>query len=322
MSYADFYEGSRVLQSQKCNPNDVVQCDGGFEVGGMDDTLSINPELTCAQACDGKCCVGTNACEQFTGSICKDGISCIGENACFSANITSVLRSCNGRSACHNAGQLGYPGRVIDSCQGNVTGNDYKTICQSAAQSGFIGEIINSCNGYNGQGGRACLEVAKDYGYVKSIVNSCQGRRACSKAAISGSIEGGIINSCVGDSPCRETAYNHGSIAGIFQSCYGKFACRDVASSKGVDDDYSDVAGSSIGGTGIFKACKGNEACFGLAKTNAADPVTYYDIPSGVKLCCNEDTLCKDIKTLDDLPPDCIMPKNEKSNKPWGGDRE
>jgi hypothetical protein len=46
-------------------------------------------------------------------------------------------------------------------------------------------------------------------------------------------------------------------------------------------------------------------------------------IPSGVKLCCNEDFACKDIKTQDDLPPDCIMSKNKKSNGPWGRrDRE
>ena len=57
----------------------VVKCISGF-VANVDGSRSAT---SCFTECDHKCCIstgesgGTDACEVFTGSVCKDG-SCIG----------------------------------------------------------------------------------------------------------------------------------------------------------------------------------------------------------------------------------------------------
>ena len=68
----------------------------------------------------------------------------MGEQACRGANISSVLRGCNGdgaKYACKNAG----------------------------AGEGFIGEVIDSCIGK-----RSCQDTARDYGSINSITSSCK----------------------------------------------------------------------------------------------------------------------------------------------------
>jgi len=60
---------------------------------------------------------GDDACVGFTGKVCKDG-SCNGYKACENANISSVVNSCVGRSACVKAGYLGGSiGNIVDSCK-------------------------------------------------------------------------------------------------------------------------------------------------------------------------------------------------------------
>ena len=54
-----------------CPDEDKVVCDGGSVADGR----------SCAEACEGQCCVGTDACTGFSGSVCKDGGSCSGGKA-------------------------------------------------------------------------------------------------------------------------------------------------------------------------------------------------------------------------------------------------
>ncbi len=61
---------------------------------------------SCAATCNGNCCVGTNACKQFTGMVCKDG-SCNPDYACYYANLSFVVNSCTGNKACKYAGKKG-----------------------------------------------------------------------------------------------------------------------------------------------------------------------------------------------------------------------
>ena len=90
-----------------------------------------NITQTCAEACQdeygvGGCCVGANACDGFTGLVCRDADtstgfmgSCSGTNACRNANIGSVFQSCaEGYDSCKDAGQNGYIGSMKGSCKG------------------------------------------------------------------------------------------------------------------------------------------------------------------------------------------------------------
>ena len=54
----------------------------------------VDDGRSCAEACDGKCCVGTDACTGFSGSVCKDGSSCSGGKAC--SNATTLDQFCVG----------------------------------------------------------------------------------------------------------------------------------------------------------------------------------------------------------------------------------
>ncbi|EJK67374.1 hypothetical protein THAOC_11602 [Thalassiosira oceanica] len=66
-----------------------VDCDGGLVEG-----------VTCEEACGGDCCVGSGACDYFTGRVAKDG-SCDGDHACIKAEIGEVSgQSCVGGSSC------------------------------------------------------------------------------------------------------------------------------------------------------------------------------------------------------------------------------
>ena len=68
-----------------------VICEDGKEKGSSRD---------CAAACDGQCCVGTDACKGFTGAVKKDGVSCTGHTACMNAAIDLVMDGCNGDYSC------------------------------------------------------------------------------------------------------------------------------------------------------------------------------------------------------------------------------
>jgi len=291
------------------------------------------------ECCSGEIYVYTSPCQGFTGSVCRDGKSCVGDIACFSANISSVVRSCHGRTSCQAAGARDSNlGKVIDSCQGDFS-------CTFAA-------------GYK--------EFSNIPGSIEEIIGSCKGTNACQRAASSGSIKS-IIGSCIGESSCESIA-QQGSIENIYKSCNGTSAC--TAAAEGVFNQGANS--SSIGGVGILNSCNSDKACYDLAKTNSTDIynctgtqvapfcpnycpeprgrfgnitaynecldaycpnpfdnrncynctegaqqvypycptyrfLAYYDIDNGLDSCCNSDFECEGIKTQDDLPDDCSV---------------
>ncbi|EJK45306.1 hypothetical protein THAOC_36081 [Thalassiosira oceanica] len=85
--------------------DEFVECTAGSTPGGE----------ACAEACDGKCCVGVHSCTSFTGSVAKDG-SCKGYKACYVAVIDLVSGdSCVGRAACSDA----IANSITSSCKGD-----------------------------------------------------------------------------------------------------------------------------------------------------------------------------------------------------------
>ncbi len=92
---------SRALQATPsvCTQG-YVNCVGGWAQG---DDGSFFP---CSSACDKSCCSGNEACTSFTGQVCKDG-SCSSYRACKNANISFVVNSCIGETACESAGSGG-----------------------------------------------------------------------------------------------------------------------------------------------------------------------------------------------------------------------
>jgi len=64
----------------------------------------------------------------------------------------------------------------------------------------------------------------------------------------------------------------------------------------------------------LYFTLKRTKACYVLAA-----PYVPYDIPQGIRKCCNSDYECEYIKTEDDLPKECSMrKKKEEKDKPWG----
>lgn len=78
--------------------NEPELCAGGFVdcVDGMD---KEDTTKTCAEVCDGQCCIDEKACDNFTGLVCRDSNSCKGSKSCYYAEIKKVVNSCVGNLA-------------------------------------------------------------------------------------------------------------------------------------------------------------------------------------------------------------------------------
>jgi len=274
---------------------------------------------SCQAACDNQCCSGEQACDAFTGAVCKDGKSCFGFKACANANITSVFEGCNGDAACYNAGKGGTLGLVHQSCHNSSS-------CQGAAYVGTIAAMHNSCIGgkacydaasyyindsYGGTigtitdsclGEKACYGAAYDYSaIIGDITSSCVGDLSCNYAAAYGGRMGNILTSCRQESACNKAAYA-GTIGDVANSCVGNFTCNYAASYGGMIgemtnschqdgacnstaacydiDDYQ--CGSKI--TRIFESCDGQKACFYSASEGG-----YIN---GIRNACNDLRAC------------------------------
>ena len=167
--------------------------------------------------CGSGCCIGEEACEGFTGSVCKDG-SCNGTSSCASANVeyiggyrtglTSNRPSCVGYLACAQAkGRDGRRGQAIEG--GSCT--QYEPYEDLPGPSGFWDY------------GLMCI-----YAEVDIIQNeSCQGPLSCQ------STQGTIISdSCRGFASCGGTG-NFDKFDVIQQSCNDICACQ-IEMSAGV----------------------------------------------------------------------------------------
>ena len=212
-------ERSRLLaKTARCKRKDTVDCVGGVN--------RDNITQTCAEACQdeygvGGCCVGANACDGFTGLVCRDADtstgfigSCSGKDACRNAKIGSVFQSCaDGYDACKDAGYIAsMRGSCLGprACTGAASNQGYislfeaschgPAVCQNAAANGgSVGEVENSCFGQ-----QSCYNLAADQGVVGTVVDSCSlitpfvtPTQTCKNAARNGVITLGILSSCV-----------------------------------------------------------------------------------------------------------------------------
>ena len=188
-----------------CPKEDIVECDIGM--------LASNSSMTCAEACEEKCCVGTtgspDACEGFTGHVCKDNYSCNGEYACTDADIDLVVGGCRGERACENAN---ITKGVIRGCIGPNS-------CEGAGgYEGYVGRIKDGCVGV-----QACDGLGADNGYVGYVDNACVGQYACGQlTGVNDGRVGHIKNACKGYEPCSG-AGEDGYVGFIESSCIGKY---------------------------------------------------------------------------------------------------
>ena len=198
---------------------DHVTCAGGYGVG-------TNNQVTCEEACQGQngeqlCCDGTyfdpdgypyQACDGFTGRVCKDG-SCSGHYSCYYANIDSVVNSCIGKGSCK---EVAYRGgkvtEIVNSCEG------LNSCYYLAAQKGKIGTVSSSCNKES-----SCEGAAAYNGFIADITSSCNDLRSCIYVAAG----------------CYDTDYYcdyrsaGGSVGHILRSCLNVEACYDMAAYEG-----------------------------------------------------------------------------------------
>ncbi len=91
----------------------------------------------CAYACEGKCCVGYDACDGFTGKVCKDG-SCNGKAACSKADIPFVIDSCKGDNACLGA-------RLASSLNGCCDWDEHHQSCRLFTEEEFVAKRSTVC---------------------------------------------------------------------------------------------------------------------------------------------------------------------------------
>jgi len=218
-------ERSRLLaKTARCKRKDTVDCVGGVN--------RDNITQTCEEACQdeygvGGCCVGANACDGFTGLVCRDADastgfmgSCSGTDACRNANIGSVFQSCaEGYKSCEDAGQNGYIGSMKGSCKGP------RACTGAAANQGYIGLFQTSCHGP-----AVCQNAAANGGSVDAIENSCFGQQSCYNLAADQGVVGTVVDSCSLITPfatptqtCKNAARNGVITLGILSSCVSYF---------------------------------------------------------------------------------------------------
>ena len=282
-SYGALFEGSRLLAPSPkipgCDTSNVVACVDGYTEDGSscaDVCIDIDTGLS-------GCCIGTDACTNFTGLICRDvtSPSCSGPDACKDATIGSVLKSCVGVQACKNSGRY----------------------------EGNIGSMEASCRGTG-----VCLGVASYGGSIQEIYNSCFDQQACRYLATDG-VVGKVSNSCDGSNSCFAAggydAYNYSGYGGeiklgISDSCNAANACQFAASDGGYLQFIKD-------------GCNETQACLNLAtqtphiKTKGKDTNRKC-----INNCCsNESQACAELlqdNTVDDLPASCGQCKKNLFN--------
>lgn len=178
---------------------------------------------SCADACridayTSGCCIGTDACTDFTGLICKDMLSpsCSGTAACNNATIGSVLKSCVGTAACLGAASYGGSiEEIYNSCAGLQA-------CAYLGAGGAVGKVSNSCKSNDN---RACFAAGGYYanydygqpgaggGEIKlGISGSCNAQLACAYATSEGGYLQFIKDGCNSDQACLNLAYQSPSI--------------------------------------------------------------------------------------------------------------
>lgn len=281
-SYGALFEGSRLLAPRPkipgCDSSNVVACVDGYTEDGSscaDVCIDIDTDLS-------GCCIGTYACTNFTGLICRDTSypSCYGPDACKNATIGSVLKSCVGVQACKNGGRY----------------------------EGNIGSMEASCRGTG-----VCLGIASYGGSIQEIYNSCFDQQACRYLA-TGGVVGKVSNSCDGSNSCFAAggynAYYGNGVGGeitlgISGSCNALNACQFAASDGGYLQFIKD-------------GCNSVQACLYLATQTPSIETKGKDTNRKcINNCCSNEQACAQLlqnNTVDDLPADCGQCKKNLFN--------
>jgi hypothetical protein len=278
---ADMTPSSAVIASapSTCAAANIVECRNGKLAGSA---------TSCFDACGGNggyCCQGANACDGFTGNVCKDG-SCNGNDACHDADILLVVNSCTGDRACDRAGNDGgLISSIVDSCHG------YRTCQMVAENGGRVGDIIGSCS-YNFGAtylyyGFACHYLGRNGGTVGDVLNSCYGVYACPDVGHRGKV-GDITGSCLGYGSCDDFGRDGGTVGNVYNSCNGNRACRETAEKF-----------ASIGD--ITSSCIGDKACYNLSKYGG----TVGSITNSCTVASSCDYLAKQFGTVGDIKDSC-----------------
>lgn len=279
---ADMTPSSVVIAStpSTCAQANIVHCENGLLAGSS---------TSCYDACGGNggdCCQGLNACDGFTGHVCKDG-SCNGDSACEDASILLVVNSCKGLRACDKAGNDGgLISSIVDSCSG-------LRACQMVAENGGrVGDIIGSCSDpppntypYNGF---ACHYLGRNGGKVGDVKDSCFGTYSCPDVGHRGTV-GDITESCLGYGACDDFARDGGTAGNVYKSCNGNRACRETAEKFGSIED-------------ITSSCNGDKACYNLSKYGG----TVGSITNSCTVASSCDYLATQFGTVKDIKDSCI----------------
>ena len=289
---------ANMATSECLDKDDFIECEGGF-VKDSDNSVS------CESACDGKCCVGVyeydgetyQACDGFTGKVCKDSISCVGIYSCYYATVDSVANGCYGDFACDQVAAFGGSiGNITSSCHGRSACSlaasyggsiegikesclDGEDSCANAA-AGYINDDFESDGGSIGMiessciGDSSCYKLAYYDGNVGDVSMSCEGENACGYAAMRGGIIGGIEESCLDDSSCLYTAagycyYNYTTYAYECESLEDSNVGGNIGMLKSSCVEGESVCDNLAGNSGtigdVVESCDGFFSCSGAA---------------------------------------------------------
>mmetsp|Transcript_8851 Transcript_8851/g.14791 ORF Transcript_8851/g.14791 Transcript_8851/m.14791 type:complete len:287 (-) Transcript_8851:109-969(-) len=185
-------------------------CRNGFLIctNGMFYNGNAPPGTTCAEYCNGQCCVGENACDGFSGTICRDRKTCVGKNSCRGARIGLVGNACRGADACLYAGAAdGTINAIERSCVGD-------NACYNTANGGDVRVIADGCNADN-----ACEGVAMNNpDGIALIRDACNDVHACSYLAGYQDIGGDLNGTTSGSGYVIEDCCNsNAGCAGVYE---------------------------------------------------------------------------------------------------------
>ena len=259
------------VSTATCTDGFVV-CDDGYQKSADGQIIQ-----SCAEACEGKCCVGFFSCQGFTGNICKDG-SCSGWQACKFSKIPYVVDSCTSDNSCYSNTNRTKP--IISSCNGDRACM-HKTYWLSDDPIGQIGTVVNSCNGQS-----ACYYVG-NFGQIGDISDSCNGVGACIYGAnIVGDSIASITRSCNADNACQSFGEFAGNLAGaIVDSCNAPSSCVQAADAGNIGS--------------ITASCNAKNAC-----DRAGSLYSQGEISSNLNYCCNSEYECAGVNETS-LPNEC-----------------
>lgn len=236
-------EGTCGTLEPSCGGKGSVTCaNGNVTDANGDPTMQ-----TCADACDGDCCIGEDACWKFYGTVCRDG-SCNGPDACaFAADWDGFIGliggayigtasgpSCVGEWACRLMGNYG--GNVASVSDGSCIGT--KACNDLGYDSGVVGHISGGCIGE-----KACNLLGYDE-TLGDIVGCCNSDSQC----VGASDDGDLPDTCagqIGEDPCADDPHWYTTLrrcnwhgkGGVYARDACKKTCGTCTDGEACEDD-------------------------------------------------------------------------------------